>query len=372
MILIVNTSNLRQGGGIQVALSFINELIKFPENEYHVFLGHDVFLQINSKTYPNNFYFYHILHSPASLRYAFLIINKLIKLENSINPDCVITVFGPSYWTPKSPHLLGYAQGYYLYPESPYFRRINFFRKKKINLLKIIHRFFFLLNAKNFLIESEDAKKRLSIFLNINLNNIHVISNTYHAVFKKEIRNYHLLSARKGEIRLITITSYYGHKNLEIIKETIDHLKKKSSLKFVFVLTINSSLFESKFKDFKENIINLGPLPIESCPSAYNECDLMFLPSLIEIFTATYPEAMKMKLPILTSDLPFAHSICGNAAEYFDPLNSEDIANKIIFLATNRNRQKELIQFGLKRLEEFETPNSRARRILNLCYKISN
>jgi glycosyltransferase involved in cell wall biosynthesis len=79
---------------------------------------------------------------------------------------------------------------------------------------------------------------------------------------------------------------------------------------------------------------------------------------------------MKMKKPILTSDLSFAYSICGDAAEYFDPFDPEDIANKIIFLVNNINRQKELIQKGEERLQDFETPDSRAKKLLEICYKI--
>ncbi len=79
---------------------------------------------------------------------------------------------------------------------------------------------------------------------------------------------------------------------------------------------------------------------------------------------------MKMKKPILTSDLSFAHDICGDAAEYFNPLNPEDIANKIINLANDKNRQNELIKKGERRLLDFETPKSRAEKYLAICNQI--
>lgn len=372
MILLINTSNLRQGGGIQVALSFIQECIHFNENEYHVFLSPNILSQINSKDYSGNFHFYHIQNSPSSLKHGIGILNQLRKLEYRIKPDCVFTIFGPSYWTPKSPHLLGYAQGYYLYPESPFFKRIKLSYKIKINLLKIVHRFFFIRNAKYYYVESEDAKLRLSSFLCKSKDNIYVISNTYHSVFNLQLNGNSILPPKKNdEIRLVTISSYYQHKNLEIIKDVISELKKKSILKYIFILTINRTIFENNFKTFKENIINLGPLPIDLCPKAYHESDFVFLPTLIEIFTASYPEAMKMGKPILTSDLSFAHSICGDAAEYFNPLSPQDIAYKIINLAENKERQIELIQNGKNRLLNFETPRSKAEKLLKICKRIS-
>jgi glycosyltransferase involved in cell wall biosynthesis len=306
------------------------------------------------------------------MRHGIGVINQLRKLEYRIKPDCVFTVFGPSYWTPEAPHLLGFAQGYYLYPESPFFGRINLSDRIKINLLKIIHRFFFKRNADHYCVETEDAKEKLALFLSKNKENIEVISNTYHSAFNVHLNgDLILLPKRCDEIRLITISSFYMHKNLEIIKDVITELKNKSTLKFIFILTIDFSTFEKIFKEFKENIINMGPVPIDLCPKLYHECDFLFLPTLVEIFSASYPEAMKMKKPILTSDLSFAHDICGDAAEYFNPLDPVNIANKIILLTSSKNRQMELIEKGEKRLQHFVTPKIRALKVLEICEKLS-
>jgi len=235
-------------------------------------------------------------------------------------------------------------------------------------LLKIVHHYFFKRNSKYYFVESEDAKLRLSSFLCKSKDDIYFISNTYHSVFNLQLNGNLILPQKENvEIRLVTICSYYEHKNLEIIKDVISVLKEKSKLKIIFILTINHSIFENKFKGYKENIINLGPIPIDLCPKVYQESDFLFLPSLVEIFTASYPEAMKMKKPILTSDLSFAHDICRDAAEYFNPLNPEDIANKIIYLANNKNRQNELIKKGERRLLDFETPKSRTEKFLAIC-----
>ena len=108
------------------------------------------------------------------------------------------------------------------------------------------------------------------------------------------------------------------------------------------------------------------------CPEVYHESDALFLPTLVEIFTASYPEAMKMRKPILTSNLSFAHNICGEAAEFFDPLNPEDIAKKIINLSNDIERQRDLIRKGEEQLKYFETASSRARKLIEICHSISN
>ena len=85
-----------------------------------------------------------------------------------------------------------------------------------------------------------------------------------------------------------------------------------------------------------DTIINVGPIRIEEAPSLYKECDAMFLPTLLECFSASYVESMKMEKPILTSDMGFAWTVCNNAAIYFDPMDANDIAAKIIELFNSK------------------------------------
>lgn len=370
MKIIVNCCGLTSAGGIQVALSFIKECINFPENDYHIFISKLIAQQIIESDYPIRFHFYIIKFSSSSIINPFSAIRKLKKLEDKIKPNCVFTVFGPSYWTPKTPHLIGYAIPHYVYPE--YYKKADFslINRYLFFLKKYFHIYFFKRNADFYYTETFDVAKRLSQLLNISENKIFTVGNTYSHVFSEPIINYNLLPSReKREFRLISISAYYPHKNLKIINNIIPYLKK-SDLKFVFILTLPGKIFNSEFDQYKDNIINLGPVPLNHCPYLYANSDALFLPTFLECFSASYPEAMKMRKPILTSDLSFAHDICGDAAEYFDPLNPEDIANKIVSLATNKKRQEELIKKGDTQLENFETPFSRARKLLNACEEI--
>ena len=97
----------------------------------------------------------------------------------------------------------------------------------------------------------------------------------------------------------------------------------------------------------------------------------MFLPTLLETFSASYPEAMKMKKPILTSYLDFALDICGDAALYFDPTSAEDIADKILMLSVDENLYQNLVSQGTERLKKFETPESRVKKYMEIFEKHS-
>jgi len=98
----------------------------------------------------------------------------------------------------------------------------------------------------------------------------------------------------------------------------------------------------------------------------------MFLPTLLECFSASYVEAMKMKKPIITSDMGFARTVCDDAAIYFDPMDANDITAKIIKLVLSVELQNKLIETGLERLKMFGTAKERAKHYLDICKLLVN
>ena len=96
MIILINTSTLYVGGGVQVALSFINELKQINRvHEYYILLSQITHERLDQKTFPNNFHFYLIERSPALLQTRKEVVAKLDSLEKQIEPDMVFSVFGP-------------------------------------------------------------------------------------------------------------------------------------------------------------------------------------------------------------------------------------------------------------------------------------
>ena len=375
MKLIINTTTLSGTGVTQVALSFIYECIAFRENEYHIFLSKTISREIRAEEFPDNFHFYHFDQHPLYGIKGFSIRKKLKNLERMIDPDLTFSVFGPACWTPASKHVSGFANSYYVYPESPFFSKITFKDFLRINLMKIAHRFFLKRNGKYFICETDDMAQRLSEFLKVKESNIYTVSNTYSRYFE----NYDA-SARKrllpepsaDEYRFLSLASFDIHKNLTVINELIPVLNKKMTGKEIkFILTIDQEQYERHFSpEAKACIINLGRIEVKDCPQLYSECDALFLPTLIESFSANYPEAMKMEVPVLTSGYSFAKSICEDAALYFDPLDAEDIADKIMMILDDENLSQELIEKGKKRLKAFGDAKMRAKRYLDVFNSI--
>ena len=125
--------------------------------------------------------------------------------------------------------------------------------------------------------------------------------------------------------------------------------------------------YRTLFPVLAKNVINLGPIPQKSCPSVYKQCDALFAPTLLETFSAAYPEAMKMGKPILTSNYSFAKDVCQDAALYFDPLDPEDMIKKIKMLVRDKALLNKLAEKGRKRVKKFESARTRAEKYIAIC-----
>ncbi|HAH59033.1 MAG: glycosyltransferase [Lentimicrobium sp.] len=379
MKLLINASNIHIAGPLQVAISVIHELKHFPEHEYHLYLSAEVENQIDLTQLPANFHTYRFSGYSRGKNWisrAWLLIRRIQRsamLEKVINPDVVFTIFGPIFWKPRSLHLAGFAIPFCIYKESPYFTeapRFELFKRKLINRMRTK---LFLQNTDYLVVETEEVKERMIQSFGINSDRIAVVSNTvsniYHqpSAWSDKIK---LPPRIPGEFRLITLSANHLYKNLRIIDPVITRLRMlKPELNIKFILSIQPH----QIKISKENLKYVhftGPVKVNECPHLYQQCDFMFLPSLLDCFSASYPEAMKMGLPILTSDMPFAHNVCKDAAIYFDPVNPKDIALKILSLVNDPVMGAKMVAYGKRQLSSFETATSRVEKYLKLVEKL--
>lgn len=376
MRIVINCSTLSGTGVTQVAVSFIRECVNITSNEYHVFLSKTVANELKNSNFPSNFFFYTFESHPIYGIKGFTVRKRLRQLEKKINPDCVFSVFGPSWWTPVKPHLIGYAYPHYVYQDSPFFKHISFIENLKINIFRIIHVWFLKRNAKYFVCETEDVSERLTKLFNWKRENIFTVSNTYNDFFNSYVKGReNILPERtEGEFRFLSLCSFAPHKNLVILNKVIPLLNSRIvNNKIKFILTVDVDLFKELIDDsVKSSIINLGRVDVDKCPQLYDECDALFLPTTLECFSANYPEAMQMKKPIITSDLSFATSICKDAALYFDPYDENDIVDIIDKLTKSTELIENLVKSGSNQLNIVLTPRERAEKYLDICREITN
>lgn len=367
MRLLINTSKLRFGGAVQVALSVIHELRAMPEHEYHIILGPGVGAVLKPDDFPDNFSFHQLSFGVMKLHKLPAVQRELGKIEARVHPDCVLTTSGPAFWRPRVPHVVGFNRPLYIYPESPYLRAMSRYKLMKLALLRWLHCRYFRRDAEAFIVQTDDVNERVRKLLRRDA--VYTVTNNHSGWFDAPVTASPRLSKPdSGRFRFLTLTSYYPHKNLELIPEIIEELTEGVRQRVEFVLTLTPQEYRRHIgQDIPKQVTLTGPVSPPDCPALYNECDAMFLPTLAECFSACYPEAMKMQKPIITTDLGFARSICKNAALYFPPCDARAAAGQISRLIEDSVLQDNLRREGRHQVQSFDTPAQRARKILDIC-----
>ena len=370
MRLLINTATTFKGGGVQVAKSFVEECRAFPNHEFIVVLGVNLASQIDQESFPSNFKFFEIPYRPATRVFsakdpaAFL-----KKIEKEQTPDVVFTTSGPAYWRPKVPHLMGYNLAHYIYPKTPYFRKISKARRFKWKLKGVVIKYFTKRDADAYVVQTDDINLRLRKWLQTS-RTITTVSNTYGQQYNHVTENPKkmLPDQKENEFRFLMLSAYYEHKNLEILNDIIPLIQEDPYANIQFVTTLPNAIFSEIFTEkAKRNIINIGPVKPDDCPQLYLETHAVFLPTLLECFSATYAEAMKMKLPIVTTNLGFAKTVCGRAALYYDPLSATDAYDKIRELIENKTLYADLLKHAEQEMVKFNSASQRAKKYIQLC-----
>ena len=372
MNMLINASNLNAGGGLQVADSICCQLYKHPEHEFVVVASSSLksTIQRMGKTKNVKTYVY-----DTSSHFLSLLSGRdrfLDDLVEKYNIDAVLTVFGPSMWEPKCAHLAGFAAGQMIFRDSPYYKRGIPLKTKFREFYRLGLKKFLLKKGTNSLYsENSNVSKRLeSMFIG---KKVYTVTNYYNQVFDELEKWEDLEYPKFNGTTLLTVTSAYPHKNLNISIDISEILiKKHPDFQFRFVFTINESEFPILQEHLKEHFFFTGKIDISQCPKAYQQSDIMFQPTLMECFTATYPEAMKMGLPIITTDLDFAHGLCGDAALYYSPLSAEDAAEKIYYVATNEEVRSQLIEKGYQQLLQYDNYEERTNKLLKILEELVN
>ena len=96
----------------------------------------------------------------------------------------------------------------------------------------------------------------------------------------------------------------------------------------------------------RHRIVTPGFVPDELLPTLYAHAELFVFPSLYEGFGFPPLEAMAMGTPVVSSNASCLPEILGDAAEYFEAGNVDQLATTIAELLVNKKRRAELTKQG--------------------------
>lgn len=364
MIFLINCSNLKAGGGLQVADSVCGQLDRFSrEHRFVVVLSR--FLDKTAeriKDYDNVEVLRYDL--PQSFRTVVLGRDKFLDgLVKERKVDAVLTVFGPSLWRPRVAHLCGFARAQLLLTDDVKVKGYRLTFKERI-----VHRVWawgFRRSSRVFYTENAYISAMLPRL--IKGAEVYTVSNYYNQVFDQPERWQRNVKLPEFEgTTLLSVSSAAAHKNLGIMVPAAEWLEREHpDFNFRFVLTCKEAPFELPER-LKKHFVFIGRVDVSECPNLYEQADIMFMPTLMECFTATYPEAMRMEVPIVTTDLDFAHGLCGDAACYYSAVDPVAAAKAIYKVATDEAYRSRLTANGKEQLKSYDSYEQRAEKLINI------
>lgn len=153
---------------------------------------------------------------------------------------------------------------------------------------------------------------------------------------------------------ILYVGQFRKHKNIDCLLEAYKILKKEIPCQLVLVGKVP--------EDYQKMIDNDPDLRDTKRPgfvadvelaAYYKRADVFVFPSLYEGFGLPGLEAMAAGLPVVASKKSSLPEIYQDGALYFDPLNPEEIADKIKIVLENDNLRRQLIQKGKDQAEKY-------------------
>lgn len=150
---------------------------------------------------------------------------------------------------------------------------------------------------------------------------------------------------------------FWQHKNHIVILEALRKIKKISGEKISIVFSGTDKGNLEKIKEAIEefgletDVVFAGYITSEELLSFYDNALLMVYPSFLGPDNLPPYEAMARKCPVVLSDIPGHKEQCGDMALYFDPTDSDSLANVIAGILSGKidciTRVREAYEFSL-------------------------
>lgn len=262
-----------------------------------------------------------------------------------------------------------------------------------------------VLSKKNFWSQVEFFIKRLLVFVSVKyadivvtasndmMNNLNkmmsipdakTVVNPFGISLKQFDSRSKVLNNRKDSIgdktfKILHVSEYGDYKNITTLLKAIKVLKESGVDNFFLTSTANPSQFpQVEYRSRREDellasaplvlpfIKFINPVAYEKIPELYAENDLLIFPSLVESFGHPLIEAMASGIPVLASDIPICHEICGDAALYFQPLDPTDLSQKIFALWRDEERRRRFAEVGRRRVEKNFRWEDHAERFIKI------
>ena len=231
-----------------------------------------------------------------------------------------------------------------------YERLTNFFpSKQKISRNKE----YAVKRANHIICISESTKNDLIDILNINPDKISVI---YLGYTKKTARHKNKLNIGDKPY-ILYVGQRVAYKNFSRLLQAYASSPRLQK-DFKLVCFGADRFSNDEISQIKE--LNLKPEDVvhlkgddDILNHLYSNASIFVFPSLYEGFGIPLLEAMSFKCPVVCSNTSSLPEVAGDAADYFDPCNLEEMISSIESVVFSTEKKNHLIERGLERIKLF-------------------
>ncbi len=167
----------------------------------------------------------------------------------------------------------------------------------------------------------------------------------------------------------LAVGSLHPQKNLITLLKAMQILGSDYQLYVVGGQRVNFAANSEMQNYVSDNVKFLGRVSDQELLTYYQNAEALIFPSLYEGFGIPPLEAQSCGTPAIVSDIPVLREIYGNSVLYFDPLNPNDIAEKMKLLYHDSELGSQLIKRGFENAGSYSWEKS-AQRLSDFIDKL--
>ncbi len=375
MIILVNSISTKKhsGGAYQIAYNFLLKSFDHKEVEWVYVVSKDLdeILPASLKECGN----YYVFPTQPDFLHSYKRVKKEFKeLEQRIKPDVIYSITAPSYFTFNSPEVMRFTNPWVTHPNKYSWATLSVFKRLKTRLYCWNQRRM-MRKAHYFVTQSETTRQGIIRITGTSADNVVVVKNVLPQVFK----GLSIVPASQDGswINIACVGAPVPHKNFDILPAVLKELKAIGIDNVRFRVTIPSSnplldVFQSELKiiGLEDRIISHGRCSQIELADMYRQCQLCFLPTLLEVFSASTLEAMYFRLPVVATDFDFNREVMEDSCLYYEPMNAKAAAEQIKRYIDDESLREEMKQKMDKRLELFSDYDKHFNDILAFLIKV--
>lgn len=174
------------------------------------------------------------------------------------------------------------------------------------------------------------------------------------------------LRSAEGSFKLLFVSHYNYYRNFETLLRALPFLRERLDRPVKLLLTCKLLAGENPGPyrpqaaaklvselGISDMVVELGTIPYRRLHQVYCRADVYVTPAYTESFAHPLVEAMASELPVVASDLLVHKEICGDAALYFPRFSAQELAGRIVEVASSADIGARLSVRGIARSATF-------------------